>query len=340
MRRIGLIVVLIGLLMVMQVSAQTVTTLVVTSLTDEGWAIGEFPTGSTPTMAFVTGPGGNPTGTGSFHDAITGTGQKVILGVPYSNQLLSSFTSFAYTINVVSLPQQFYLNVYIDSSANGIGTTASWYDCRYDFVAPGSLTLNSWQTLTITQFTTADNVQNPLGSCTSTLSGLTAGSVIMFTVLNVGDTSDSDIGAEAYFDSVVITTTSGVTVYDFELSDPIIPSSDCILDNRVNNSPIYDCAAPVAVYCDGDNIDVYRINPFTSQGTLLFRATQSEIDAVGIPSVNTIIDNAEDVTLYRLTSGEFQINAFYQTEWKPYVKVWDACPPTYVKHIEPQSPDY
>jgi hypothetical protein len=86
-----------------------------------------------------------------------------------------------------------------------------------------------------------------------------------------------------------------------------------------------DAGAPVAVYCHDYGIDVYRINP-DSTGTLAFTATNAELDRVGDSSAkNTLIDSSADIRLYRLTTGEFQVNAGPDAEGKEYVLTWEEC---------------
>jgi hypothetical protein len=86
-----------------------------------------------------------------------------------------------------------------------------------------------------------------------------------------------------------------------------------------------DAAAPVAVYCQDYGIDVYRINA-DSTGSLAFTATNEAIDAVGdSPVANTLIAADDNIRLYRLTTGEFQINAGPDAEGKEYVLIWDDC---------------
>jgi hypothetical protein len=80
-------------------------------------------------------------------------------------------------------------------------------------------------------------------------------------------------------------------------------------DGRLNSI----CEEPyqtAAVYCRADgSIDVYGITD--GVGWLAVRTTQSEIDAVGIPAQNEMIERSDDGTirLYRLSTGEFQVNA-------------------------------
>jgi LysM repeat protein len=69
-----------------------------------------------------------------------------------------------------------------------------------------------------------------------------------------------------------------------------------------------DPAAPVAIYCRSDGIHVYNVDR-TGRGSLAFVASYNQINAVGIPSVNTLIASGGGVGLYRLTSGEFQVNS-------------------------------
>lgn len=84
-----------------------------------------------------------------------------------------------------------------------------------------------------------------------------------------------------------------------------------------------DAAAPVAVYCQDYGIDIYGINA-DSTGTLAFTASNEAIEAVGeAPEVNTLIAEEGNVRLYRLTTGEFQINAGPDAEGKEYVLIWD-----------------
>ena len=75
-------------------------------------------------------------------------------------------------------------------------------------------------------------------------------------------------------------------------------------DNRMNPDP----AAPIAIFCRPDGIHIFAIDP-TGRGQLAFIASFNQINAVGIPSVNTLIASGGGVGLFRLTSGEFQVNS-------------------------------
>lgn len=100
-------------------------------------------------------------------------------------------------------------------------------------------------------------------------------------------------------------------------ADPIIPPptgggsvAACTnSDGRLNSI----CEEPwqtAAIYCRADgSIDVYGITD--SVGWLAFRTTPSEIDAVGIPSQNSLLERSDDgkIRLYRLSTGQFQVNS-------------------------------
>lgn len=92
-------------------------------------------------------------------------------------------------------------------------------------------------------------------------------------------------------------------------------------DGRLNDGGD-QLAAPVAVYDTEQGLDVYLINPANGNGDKIFTATDEEVADVGdTPEVNTVIDSANGVVLYRLTSGEFQINAT-NFDGSPYAFDW------------------
>lgn len=53
--------------------------------------------------------------------------------------------------------------------------------------------------------------------------------------------------------------------------------------------------------------------------------TDAELDAVSVaPEINTLVASSGDLALYKLTSGEWQINAGPDAEGKLHVLVYDA----------------
>jgi hypothetical protein len=99
----------------------------------------------------------------------------------------------------------------------------------------------------------------------------------------------------------------GTSDDDDDPGPPFIPG-----DDRLN----VDAAAPVSIYCRDDGIHVYSIDRFGT-GRLAFIATFNEINAVGTPLVNTLIDSGAGIGLFRLTTGEFQVNSTRASSGQP-----------------------
>ena len=198
-----------------------VTTVEVTPANLHGWSIA--PDGNV-SYAFVSGPASIGKGSLQFsaiNNDASAPNEKFIMASPYTG-LVSDLTGFTYDFYIAAAGasgatayKQFYVNVYVDSSANGIGTTASFYDCRYDSV-PTTGTVGTWNTHGFTQTSTWTNVASPLAGCPATLALLPAGSKVILIVLNGGDSTNSDQGLAGGFDKVVISAAGDVTTYDFE----------------------------------------------------------------------------------------------------------------------------
>ena len=103
----------------------------------------------------------------------------------------------------------------------------------------------------------------------------------------------------------------------------ISPGVAMINDDR-NNS--FDLAAPMAIYCPAGLPHFYGINPDGS-GYFIFNVSQQEIDAVGIPEVNTIIKEKWGFQLWRLTTGEYQGVSPRDPEGKIYNVIYNICLP-------------
>ncbi|MFN8371977.1 MAG: hypothetical protein U0694_03755 [Anaerolineae bacterium] len=106
-------------------------------------------------------------------------------------------------------------------------------------------------------------------------------------------------------------------------------------DGRINNSVILDGGAPVAIYCRSDGaVDVYFISRSSQRGTFLFRVSAQRISDIGVPTeANTLLRFVGSVAVYRLTTGEFQVNAV-NFDGTPYAVVWNGCPATRYYHPE------
>ena len=104
------------------------------------------------------------------------------------------------------------------------------------------------------------------------------------------------------------------------------PPCMALLDGRINSVPDKDCAAPIAIY--GSPLQVYVIDPASGDGHLALSLSDAEIEAVGVPQENTLLAEAinpftgQPVRLYRLDTGEFQLNTWAE-DGSAYVFVWD-----------------
>lgn len=109
-------------------------------------------------------------------------------------------------------------------------------------------------------------------------------------------------------------------------------------DGRINNDTSRDCAAPIAVYIDEFGIKIYGVHPVNATGLIALFVPVEEIDALGIPAQNTllgattVLHTGRAMQVYRLSSGEFQLDTFY-ADGKPYSIIWDADG-ALVRHLE------
>lgn len=102
-------------------------------------------------------------------------------------------------------------------------------------------------------------------------------------------------------------------------------SSACFLDSaRINARPHRDCAAPVAIYVQGNDIIVLGIDNQPGPDQVAATApANGEIPT----TANTIIGtgtnpvSGKPVIISRLTTGEYQLNTFLPNG-TPYVVVW------------------
>ncbi|MCB9451344.1 MAG: hypothetical protein H6672_07880 [Anaerolineaceae bacterium] len=188
------------------------------------------------------------------------------------------------------------------------------------------------------------------GVCSGTGSvELFLGSVLVDSQIRPG-CSTQGYSQTATFDRLVISTGStginrllitGYMVFTFP-DAAVIPSSPDVQfepgDERINHA-IEDRAAPVAIYCEAHGIQVRRIDPATGIGIdpPAINLFYDDIEVAGIPTErNLLLTENEGVALYRLTTGEFQVNILNANpyEYKWYVFVWDQCPvPTVWYHL-------
>ena len=103
---------------------------------------------------------------------------------------------------------------------------------------------------------------------------------------------------------------------------------DCPDDDRINCQGIDEYGVYTRETSNGScYIDVYLIDG-SGKSTRAFRATTTEIARVPeLPEENTVIDQYYEIALYRLTTGEFQVNyGPSRQDGKIYELIWTGCP--------------
>jgi hypothetical protein len=82
-------------------------------------------------------------------------------------------------------------------------------------------------------------------------------------------------------------------------------------------------------------IDVLLIDQATGRGRRGIRLTPREQTRIeDFPEENTLIESYYETSLYRLTTGEWQVNAGPTAEGKVYVVVFTGCPATNVHEYD------
>lgn len=105
------------------------------------------------------------------------------------------------------------------------------------------------------------------------------------------------------------------------------PPAANLLDGRVNNSQNRDVAAPVAAYCADGNVDIYMIDAKTGAGARVISVPECE----GAPESNQLLESVQNISLYWLDSGEYQLNA-QNFDGTPYMITWTGCDSASLTH--------
>jgi hypothetical protein len=91
-------------------------------------------------------------------------------------------------------------------------------------------------------------------------------------------------------------------------------------DGRINND---DAGETVAIYCSKGDVTVFAI--FEGKGYLAFKVTKAELDKLPKhPAQNLLVKEAKGARLYKLTTGELQVNRA-SGEGTEYVYRWSGC---------------
>lgn len=204
-------------------------------------------------------------------------------------------------------------------------TPSSWHETAAPIYIPATVT---WRwAFTGTGTATLKFLDHPSNTVVADFGTFTAPSVVSYT-----------FSSNAHLNYSLQVTGAAVDVqWSCDYPQPPPPPPSCTnLDGRMNSI----CGEPwqtASVYCNLDGaIDVYAINE-SGDGTLSFRVTASAIAALGIPSTDAsedamMLGESDDgeVRLYRLPSGEFQVNSPIFDQMRGYlpngyVYIWDGC---------------
>jgi Ca2+-binding RTX toxin-like protein len=219
--RNGLVVVAVAAMMSLPLATAQAAepTLVVTSLTgagSQGWAIDE----PTPVYTFATGPASIGQGSLQFR-ARTPAADLEKIYIKHELDIRARdyrSISFDYYMDSASakLPEQYYLNVYVDVVSIPPNAT-TFYDCKYDVVGTNA-NPDRWHKVGLgrTEQTTLVTSKNG-ANCGDQISDLNVNDKIFRVAVNGGDTSGTDSQIKGAIDNVVVTTAGQAsTVYDFE----------------------------------------------------------------------------------------------------------------------------
>jgi hypothetical protein len=304
---------LIFVVLIICVSIAQAATLVVNAGNSQGWILDPNGAALPPTFFGFTTDYAS-IGTGSYKVILSDTNSKIRMSPPLSitagspNLLSISWDNYVDPASPKVLG--FYVNVYVDRAANGIGTFSNvFYDCRFDF--QGGASAGTWQPNNILGSTVAVNVGGSSCPGINTLDNAAlAGDSVLFVVFNAGDQSssygDSATPGVEYIGAIDNVVIKGTT-YDFDAGSgangqPIIYFTDGRLNPHLQ--------APAIVYCFTYGIQIYEVRWLErARGQIMLFATEEDIAAVPeFPEENTLIKQNGIARLYRLTSGEFQLN--------------------------------
>lgn len=128
----------------------------------------------------------------------------------------------------------------------------------------------------------------------------------------------------------------GAYRYAAQVGSPILPPFACTTEALLAaafappaeawevNPTQYVPWRTAAIYCLPDgSIEIYRIE--NSQGVPAFVAPIALINSIGVPVENALIAEGSGIRLYRLSSGQFQVNAPVGTDPNGYVEIWNSC---------------
>lgn len=217
-----------------------------------GWMFGRDGSTATP-FQFVSD---HPSiGIGSLYvPPIGSTPANKFIAENFLNTPMADVDSISYDFLIGASGEEadkvhFYMNVYANF---GVSDDLKFYDCRYNIVpnvgstgAYTTVTFDPSQAYPVTQ---RGDSPFPCPPVPANMDLVSPGSNIRMFALNVGDTSASDSGLDGYLDKVVVSLTSGSTLFDFEPMITVADKDGCKNDGwKTSNSPIFknqgDCVS-------------------------------------------------------------------------------------------------
>jgi hypothetical protein len=123
------------------------------------------------------------------------------------------------------------------------------------------------------------------------------------------------------------------------LAVPSQKAEACLPCNCPTNTSV-NCYGDFALYVRENSrtgvctIEVLGVNPTTGRPRPAIRVSSTSRewrDAGDTPEQNTLIKEYYEFALYRLTTGEFQLNVGPDAENKVFVVIWTGCPPQEVE---------
>jgi hypothetical protein len=93
-------------------------------------------------------------------------------------------------------------------------------------------------------------------------------------------------------------------------------------DGRLN---ALDLAAPFAIYCAADSLDIYAVDS-AGAGTLALRVGSDAIAATDAPAANALVAEGGGIRVFKLTTGELQAVSAPDFEGKVYNVLFSAFP--------------
>lgn len=143
--------------------------------------------------------------------------------------------------------------------------------------------------------------------------------------LNIGNDLDSD--------GTIAVSVGCAAINAANTSGGPMPVPVNLLDGRINNSSAMDVAAPIAIYASG----IYAVDPKTGEGRLAVQLPDSS-EADQQADENVLLAEGRNpftglpIRIYRLTTGEIQLDTFY-ADGKRYSVVWLEDAPETLYHL-------